>query len=362
MAKTIGVFLSLQDKCIPVISIIVQKIGMTAKTINKQIGMERKLFQTWNDIVTRNSSGNVESFEMGCKSLASQIDNTFKRAEYSVNYVDKPGIAVDGSARELKIQDGVSEEAVTKLILGNNFTEKTIVSQKLFGKSSVGIKTLLSKNKETINSLNSAHGKTSENVSCSFGSIGINGRNALTPEPGFVKSAGVVFSHLKTAPAAGSLIETVKLTETAIGCRLAGLAAVGISSLPAAAETGCAKVFKPMKESGGMFMDWSALLGYKQKLVKEFNQLTQAAASRVNPGLNVRNFRDSGSCCGDGKMLADMLPRAGRTKTNQTSAMHDKGNNVSVTLNVNGSILGNKEILDELLQYMATELRKVMLV
>ncbi len=61
--------------------------------MSQQIGMGRKAFQEWDYIMTQNG-GNVESLQMGYKTLASQMDKARKGSKDSIGYFSKLGISI----------------------------------------------------------------------------------------------------------------------------------------------------------------------------------------------------------------------------------------------------------------------------
>lgn len=509
MAKTIGVVLSLKDKCTPAITRIAQKFGMTeteAKRLNaelkkqaqildgklkgawqagcaaigavagatavfvnqtskagdrvdkmsQQIGMGRKAFQEWDYIMTQNG-GNVESLQMGYKTLASQMDNARKGSKDSIGYFSKLGISIKDSSGQLRSQDEVFNEAVSKLQNMNNATEKAIIAQKLFGKAAIGMKPLLNQNAESIDNLRQKANDlglimsdesvdaavkftdTMDTVKRSFGAIGITIGTALLPHiqgladqlinhlpqiksaliptiTGFSDAIGFVCNHLDIiVPAVGALagafaaLNVITSITTFIGafCNPVGLAVVGITALIAGVGAAYAKfegfrnmigavvaivkmlavgiwnILQPVSKAATIFMEWCTPLGYALKLVKALcggiNQLAQAHGGWRNIGNNIKDWADDKTekmqhhalgtsfAQGGNTLVGEYgpeivnLPRGAKVLNASQTASNLGGNNsISVTLNVNGNVLGNKEFIDEILQYMGIELRKVM--
>lgn len=509
MAKTIGVVLSLKDKCTPVISKVVQKFGMTEKEakrlnaelkkqaqiidgqlkgalqagtaaigavvgatamfVNKtaqagdrvdkmsqQIGMGRKAFQEWDYIMSQNG-GNVDSLQMGYKSLASQMDNARKGSKDSIGYFSKLGISIKDSSGQLRSQDEVFNEAVRKLQNMKNETEKAIIAQKLFGKSAIGMKPLLNQSADSIDKLRQKANDlgmvmsdeavdaavkftdTIDTAKRSFGAIGITIGTALMPHiqgladqlinklpqikatlipaiSGFANSIGFVCNHLDVIiPAVGALVgafsalKIISTVTTFIGafCNPVGLAVVGITALIAGVGAAYAKfegfrnmvgaviavqkmltvavwnVLQPIGKVASLFMEWCTPLGYALKLVKALcggiNQLAQAHGGWRNIGNGIKDWADDKTEKMQHHALGTSFAPGGRTivgeygpeivnmprgakvlNANQTASNFGGNNSISVTLNVNGNVLGNKEFMDEMLQYMGIELRKVM--
>ena len=205
MGRTIGLIMSLQDKCSPNIKKIADKLGMTekeAKKLNNQIGklskdlggklkgacvavgaglsavvatagvlvnksmeagdridkmsqkigMSRKAFQEWDYIMSQNG-GSVESLQMGYKTLATQMGNVQKGSKESTAIFHKLGVAVKDSSGHLRSQEDVFNDSVRALQKIQNPTEKAIMAQKLFGKSAQELKPLLNQTSESVDGL-----------------------------------------------------------------------------------------------------------------------------------------------------------------------------------------------------------------
>lgn len=205
MGKTIGVVLSLKDKCSPVITTIAQKFGMTTKEAKKlnaelgnqakvvdgkltgalkvggavigatigvvsaltgktmaygdkvdklsqKIGMSRKAYQEWDYIMSQNG-GNVDSLQMGYKTLAQQMDGVRKGSKESASAFSKLGVAVKDSSGNLRSQEDVFNDSVRALQRLNNPTEKAILAQKLFGRAAIEMKPLLNQSAESVDEL-----------------------------------------------------------------------------------------------------------------------------------------------------------------------------------------------------------------
>lgn len=205
MGRTIGLIMALQDKCSPNIKKVADKLGMTEKeakklnnTINKlskdlggkmktacvavgagisavvatagvlvnksmeagdridkmsqKIGMSRKAFQEWDYIMSQNG-GNVESLQMGYKTLAGQMDKVRSGSKESTAIFSKLGVAVKDSRGQLRSQEDVFNDTVRALQRMKNPTEKAIIANKLFGKSAIEMKPLLNQTAESVDEL-----------------------------------------------------------------------------------------------------------------------------------------------------------------------------------------------------------------
>lgn len=205
MGKTIGLIMSLQDKCSPNIKKVADKIGITekeAKKLNNQInklskelggklkgactavgagigavvatagmlankameagdrvdkmsqkiGMSRKSFQEWDYIMSQNG-GNIESLQMGYKALANQMDGVRKGSKDSIGYFQKLGVAVKDNQGNLRSQEEVFNDTVRALQRMKNPTEKAVIASKLFGKSALEMKPLLNQSADAVDNL-----------------------------------------------------------------------------------------------------------------------------------------------------------------------------------------------------------------
>lgn len=205
MAKTIGVVLTLKDKCSPAIINIAQKFGMaeseakklnaelrqqakqvdgalktamqgatvvigaavsavaalTSKTMqagdnidkmSQKIGMSRKSYQEWDYIMSQNGSS-VDVLKMGYKTLASQMEMVTKGNKDSIGYFQKLGVSIKDSAGNLRSQDEVFNDTIRALQNIQNPTERAIIGQKLLGKSFLEMKPLLNQSAESVDKL-----------------------------------------------------------------------------------------------------------------------------------------------------------------------------------------------------------------
>lgn len=205
MGRTIGLIMALQDKCSPNIKKIAENLGITekeAKKLNAQvgrlskdlggklktacfavgaglsavvattgvlvnksmeagdridkmsqkIGMSRKAFQEWDYIMSQNG-GNVESLQMGYKTLATQMNNIQKGSKESTAIFQKLGVAVKDNNGQLRSQEDVFNDSVRALQKIQNPTEKAIMAQKLFGKSALELKPLLNQSADAVDGL-----------------------------------------------------------------------------------------------------------------------------------------------------------------------------------------------------------------
>lgn len=167
MSKTIGVVLALKDKCSPQLKAIADKMGITEKEARKlkkeiqkvskeigqglktaaqvssvaigsvvagstalvmkagevadriddmsnKIGISRQGFQEWDYLLAQNGA-NIESLQMGFKSLTNQIVAANSGNKESVKMFKALGISVKDSSGKLKTQEQVFNEVVVAL-------------------------------------------------------------------------------------------------------------------------------------------------------------------------------------------------------------------------------------------------------
>jgi hypothetical protein len=120
--------------------------------MSQKIGMSRKAFQEWDYIMSQNG-GNVESLQMGYKTLATQMNNIQKGSKESTAIFQKLGVAVKDNNGQLRSQEDVFNDSVRALQKIQNPTEKAIMAQKLFGKSALELKPLLNQSADAVDGL-----------------------------------------------------------------------------------------------------------------------------------------------------------------------------------------------------------------
>lgn len=475
MGKTIGVVLALKDKCSPAIVGIAQKFGMAeakAKSLNQtlrnqakqvdgalkgalqgatavigatvgavtmltnktmqygdridklsqKIGISRKGFQEWDYILSQNGSS-VENLQMGYKTLAVQMNKARSGSKESVAIFSKLGVAVKDNTGALRSQESVFNDTVKALQNIKNPTEKTIMAQKLFGKSAIELKPLLNQSAESVENLrkkanalglvmsdNAVDGAvkltdTMDTLRRSFGAIGlgigvsmipaiqqlsdqmINNlpqiQTALIPVmSNFADIVGFTCLHLDIIiPAVVSLAGAFGLLNVvtavtgfiAAFCNPVGLAVTAIAGLVAGLGVAYVK-FEGFRN--GVNATFGAIKTMCQGLVelirltKEYGviggvivggvKLTQAATLKHN-ALGTSYFGGGTTVVGEyGPELVN-LPRGTQVMSNnQTQQAMSGDRNVTVNLNVAGNVLGNREFFNEMITMMASELRTVM--
>ena len=251
--------------------------------MSQKIGMSRKSFQEWDYIMSQNG-GNVDSLQMGYKTLATQMDGVRKGSKDSINAFNKLGVSVRGSNGALRSQDEVFNEVVRKLQAIKNPTEKAILAQKLFGKSAIEMKPLLNQSADSIDNLRQKANDlgmvmsddaidasvkftdTMDTLKRSFGAIGLSIGAGLIPHLQQVADMlinnlpqikqtlipviqnlgnilGFLFQHLDVIipaiTALGGAFATLQIISTVAGfvsafCNPIGLAVLGVTALVSA--------------------------------------------------------------------------------------------------------------------------------
>ena len=491
MGKTIGVVLSLKDKCSPVITTIAQKFGMTTKEAQKlnaelgrqakvidgtltgalqvggavmgatigvvtaltgktmaygdkvdklsqKIGMSRKAYQEWDYIMSQNG-GNVDSLQMGYKTLTQQMAGVQNGSKESISAFRKLGVSVKDSSGHLRSQEDVFNDSVKALQRIKNPTEKAILAQKLFGKAAIEMKPLLNQSAESVENLRQKANAlgfvmaddavdgavkltdTMDTVKRSFGAIGLSIgvglvpivqqlanqllnnlpqiQSALIPAiNAFGDTIGFVCGHLDVIiPAVTSLVGVFGALTivpkiagfVAAFCNPVGLAVVAIGTLISAIGVARAKgigfgtalkeIFKTisggvgavLKLVGAVMGLGNALKGTdkakvststipKHALGTSFARGGTALVGEYGPelvnlprGASVINARNTA------KVFADEQIHSARP-AHTTHSGTQSNNKIEINLNVAGNVVGNREFMNEMLNLMAIELRKVM--
>ena len=187
MGKTVGVTLALKDKCSPQLKKISEVMGVTVKEakrlqkeaqgvakelgagmktavvtctaavgamaiatqqlvmntvqagdrvdkLSQKIGLSRAGFQEWDYIMAQNGA-NIESLQMGMKTLVNQIDGVNKGNKNAINNFSSLGVSIKDSTGKLKNQEQIFEEVVTALQKMPDGAKKAKLANDLFGRS-----------------------------------------------------------------------------------------------------------------------------------------------------------------------------------------------------------------------------------
>ena len=195
MGKTIGVVLSLKDKCSPVITTIAQKFGMTAKEaqrlntelsnqakvvdgkltgalkvggaaigatigvvsaltgktmaygdrvdkMSQKIGLSRQGFQQW-DYILSQSGVDIDKMQVGMKTLSQQMVASTKRGSEAEAMFKKLGVRVKDTRGNFISQEDAFETVIVAFQKMPDGIEKANLAQKLFGKTGSDLRPLL---------------------------------------------------------------------------------------------------------------------------------------------------------------------------------------------------------------------------
>lgn len=195
MGKTIGVVLSLKDKCSPVITTIAQKFGMTAKEaqrlntelsnqakvvdgkltgalkvggaaigatigvvsaltgktmaygdrvdkMSQKIGLSRQGFQQW-DYILSQSGVDIDKMQVGMKTLSQQMVASTKRGSEAEAMFKKLGVRVKDTRGNFISQEDAFEKVIVAFQKMPDGIEKANLAQKLFGKTGSDLRPLL---------------------------------------------------------------------------------------------------------------------------------------------------------------------------------------------------------------------------
>ena len=120
--------------------------------MSQKIGMSRKSFQEWDYIMSQNG-GNVESLQMGFKTLTTQIDGVRKGSKESINAFKSLGVVVKDNNGQFRNADDIFNDTVRALQKVENPTQKMILANKLFGRSAAELRPLLNQEAEAVDLL-----------------------------------------------------------------------------------------------------------------------------------------------------------------------------------------------------------------
>jgi hypothetical protein len=110
--------------------------------MSQKIGMSRKAFQEW-DFVASQSGTQVEALQGGFKTFTAMVTEANEGTERAVEAFDKLKISVEDGNGNLRTQEDLFEEAVNKLQLMEDGTEKARLATELFGRAGSELMPLL---------------------------------------------------------------------------------------------------------------------------------------------------------------------------------------------------------------------------
>lgn len=195
MSKTIGLILSLSDKCTPQLAKIQDKMGLTEKEakklhgqvqkvakalkedfkkaagvcvvafasinaavsvmvmrsveagdridkISQKIGLSRQSFQKW-DYILSQSGTDIEKMQVGMKTLSQQMVASTKKGSDAEKMFKRLGVSVKNSKGQYKSQEQAFKEVIRAFQKMPDGIEKANLAQKLFGKTGSDLRPLL---------------------------------------------------------------------------------------------------------------------------------------------------------------------------------------------------------------------------
>lgn len=120
--------------------------------MSQKIGMSRKSFQEWDYIMSQNG-GNVETLQMGFKTLVTQIEGVQKGSKDSIKAFQALGVSVKDNNGHFRVADDVFNDVIRKLQQVKDPTQKMILANRLFGRSAAELRPLLNQEAEAIDEL-----------------------------------------------------------------------------------------------------------------------------------------------------------------------------------------------------------------
>lgn len=135
----------------------VAEMGDRIDKMSQKIGMSRKNFQEWDYIMSQNG-GNVETLQMGFKTLTTQIEGVQKGSKDSINAFKALGISVKDNAGNYRDQNDIFNDSIRALQKIENPTQKAILANRLFGRSAAELRPLLNQQAEAIDKLRKKSG------------------------------------------------------------------------------------------------------------------------------------------------------------------------------------------------------------
>lgn len=120
--------------------------------MSQKIGMSTRAFQEWDYIMSQNG-GNVESLQMGFKTLVTQIEGVQKGSKDSIKAFSALGVSVKENNGQFRKADDVFNDVIRKLQKIKDPTQKMILANRLFGRSAAELRPLLNQEAEAIDNL-----------------------------------------------------------------------------------------------------------------------------------------------------------------------------------------------------------------
>lgn len=130
----------------------VAQYGDRIDKLSQKIGMSSKAFQEWDYIMSING-GEVETLQMGFKTLVTQIEGVQKGSKDSINAFRALGVQVKDNNGTFRKADDVFNDVIRKLQQIKDPTQKMILANRLFGRSAAELRPLLNQEAEAIDEL-----------------------------------------------------------------------------------------------------------------------------------------------------------------------------------------------------------------
>jgi hypothetical protein len=132
----------------------VAEMGDRIDKMSQKIGMSRKSFQEWDYIMSQNG-GNVETLQMGFKTLVTQIEGVQKGSKDSIKAFRDLGVQVKDNNGKFRSADEVFNDTIRSLQKIENPTQKMILANRLFGRSAAELRPLLNQEAQAVDDLRS---------------------------------------------------------------------------------------------------------------------------------------------------------------------------------------------------------------
>ena len=132
----------------------VAEMGDRIDKMSQKIGMSRKSFQEWDYIMSQNG-GNVETLQMGFKTLVTQIEGVQKGSKDSIKAFSDLGVQVKDNNGKFRSADEVFNDTIRSLQKIENPTQKMILANRLFGRSAAELRPLLNQEAQAVDDLRS---------------------------------------------------------------------------------------------------------------------------------------------------------------------------------------------------------------
>lgn len=130
----------------------VAEMGDRIDKMSQKIGMSRKSFQEWDYIMSQNG-GNVETLQMGFKTLVTQIEGVQKGSKDSIKAFSDLGVQVKDNNGKFRSADDIFNDTVRSLQKIENPTQKMILANRLFGRSAAELRPLLNQEAQAVDDL-----------------------------------------------------------------------------------------------------------------------------------------------------------------------------------------------------------------